>query len=107
MAVGESNSKYPTWQWIAGAAISIIFLISSVSLTETRSDIRDVKKANAEICDRVTILETANKLQFQAIKEWRDEVRVGMSEIKDRLDRSEREAKGKRTDLNKIRINQS
>lgn len=34
------NSRTPTWQWIAGLAISILLLISAAFLSETRSDIK-------------------------------------------------------------------
>ncbi len=36
---GES-SRTPTWQWVAGLAISILLLISAAFLSETRSDIK-------------------------------------------------------------------
>jgi len=90
MALNENGSKFPTFQWIAGILISIILIIAGASLSETRSDIRDVRKSTVEVCDRVTILETANKLQFEEIRAWRQEVKSGMREISDKLDKHER-----------------
>jgi hypothetical protein len=96
MENGDS-SKTPTWQWLTGVLLSVLLLIAGVSLTETRSDIRDAKKANAEVCDRVTVLETANKIQFESIRQWRDEMKAGMKEIADKLDNHERNTKAMAT----------
>jgi hypothetical protein len=92
MANGD-NYKTPTWQWIAVSAVGLIISLSLLSLAETRGDIRDVRKANTEVCDRVTILETANKLQFEQIAAWRKEIKDGMREISDKLDANERSIK--------------
>ena len=96
------EGKSPTWQWLAGILVGILLLIAGATLNETRGDIRDVKKANADVCDRVTILETANKMQFEAIRAWREDVKTGMREIAERIDKHERTT----TAMRKARINE-
>ena len=93
MAENGNGSKYPTFQMLLGIAVSIIIIIAGASLTETRSDIRDGKKATAEVCDRVTVLETASRLQFEAIRQWRDETRDALNRIATTLDAHERSTK--------------
>ena len=88
----------PTFQWIAGILITIVLLVAGASLSETRSDVRDLRKENIEVCNRVTAIETANKLQFEEIKAWRQEVKTGMKEIADKLDKHERGAQLRRTE---------
>ena len=90
MTSNENGSKFATFQWIAAILVTIILIIAGASLSETRSDIRDVRKSTIDACDRITILETANKLQFEEIRAWRQEVRTGMKEIADKIDRHER-----------------
>lgn len=90
MATNENGSRFPTFQWIAGILISIVLIIAGASLKETRGDIKDAQKDVAAVCDRVTILETANRLQFEEIRAWRKEVKEGIKEIYDKLDKHEK-----------------
>lgn len=90
MTNSENGSRFPTFQWIAAILVTIVLIIAGASLSETRSDIRDVRKSTVEVCDRVTILETANKLQFEEIRAWRNEVKLGMEKISEKIDRHEK-----------------
>lgn len=79
MANGES--KTPTWQWIAGIAISILIFLSNVILLTALADIRDGKELDSKMDVRVTSMERTNELQFEAIKEWREEIRSSLAQI--------------------------
>jgi len=91
----EKNTSI-TYQVAFGILITIILIIAGSSLSETRGDINEVKKANAAACDRITILETANKLQFDAIRQWKDEVKAGMIKIENKIDAHEQRAQTSR-----------
>ncbi len=77
----SENSKTPTWQWVAGLALSALMFSSSVLLLETRADIKEVRQANVAISERVKVIETGIPLQFEAIKAWRDEIRVSLDRL--------------------------
>jgi hypothetical protein len=101
----EKNDKFPTFQWIAGILITIVLLISSAGLSENRNNVKDlrkenveIRKENVEICNRVTAIETANKLQFEEIKAWRQDVKLGIKEISDKLDKHERGIQARRAE---------
>ena len=84
------NGKSPTWQWLAGITISLIILISGAMIAETRSDIKDSRAVITINSARLTALEKGNELQFQSIKEWRDELKVSIEKISTTLDKHER-----------------
>lgn len=94
----KTDDKFPTFQWIAGILITIVLLISSAGLSENRNDVKDLRKENVEICNRVTAIETANKLQFEEIKAWRQDVKLGIKEISDKLDKHERGIQARRAE---------
>jgi len=85
----RENKVAITYQVAFGILVTIILIIAGASLSETRGDIKDVKKANAEVCDRITVLETANRIQFEAIRQWREEVKIGMVKIENKIDAHE------------------
>lgn len=76
-----NGDKTPTWQYVANGAISLLMIVSSVLLYETRADIKDGRKADALISERVTSIEKTMPLQFDAIKEWREEIRISLERI--------------------------
>jgi biopolymer transport protein ExbB/TolQ len=88
----KDNKVAITYQVAFGILITIILIIAGSSLNETRGDINEVKKANAAACDRITILETASKMQFEAIRQWKDEVKAGMIKIENKIDAHEQKA---------------
>lgn len=79
--MANGDTKTPTWQWVAGLAISGLLLLSNFILFTALTDIRDGKTVDAKIDVRVTSIEDTNKLQFDTIKEWRDEIRLSLSQI--------------------------
>jgi hypothetical protein len=97
----DEKSTSITYQAAFGILITIILLIAGSSLSETRGDIKEVKKANSDVCDRVTVLETANKIQFEAIRQWRDEVKIGMARIETKLETHEQRAQAVRVKNNR------
>lgn len=79
--MANENNKSPTWQWVAGIAISGMILLSNFILFTALSDIRDGKAVDSKMDVRVTSIEDTNKLQFDTIKEWRDEIRLSLIQI--------------------------
>lgn len=79
--MANSESKTPTWQWVAGIAISGLIFLSNLILFTALSDIRDGKELDSKMDVRVSSIEDTNKLQFETIKEWRDEIRLSLAQI--------------------------
>lgn len=79
--MANGDTKTPTWQWIAGIAISALMFLSNIILLTALSDIRESKVVDSKMDVRVTSIEDTNKLQFDTIKEWRDEIRLSLSQI--------------------------
>ena len=84
----DVNGKTPTWNWVAGIAMSGLMFFSSLLLLTALSDIREgrvedarLKEADAKISERVKSIEDTSKLQFDAIKEWREEIRLSLEKI--------------------------
>lgn len=77
----NGNGKTPTWQWIAGIAMSGLMFFSSLLLLTSLSDIKSVKQDNVDIAKKVAVIERGNELQFEAIKEWREEIRLSLERI--------------------------
>lgn len=86
MAENGNGSKYPTFQMLLAIAVSIILIIAGASLTETRSDIRDAKKATADVCDRVTRIEA----NYQFILDGIVKLEKGQEKLADVIDKHER-----------------
>jgi hypothetical protein len=89
MANGE-NGKSPTWQWMAGITVSVIILFAGAMMAETRSEIKESRSIITINSARLTALERGNELQFQAIKEWREEMKAGVEKLTSTLDSHER-----------------
>jgi len=104
--MAESGSgKTPTWQWVAGILLTIVLIIATASLSETRSDIRDTRKATSDVCDRVTVLETASRLQFEEMRQWRNEIKTWRDEIRmDMRSVAEQISKHERNTLSAMRV---
>jgi hypothetical protein len=79
--MANGDSKTPTWQWIAGIAMSGLMFFSSVMLMTALSDIKEGRKITTEINLRVTSIEKTMPLQFEAIREWREEIRESLAQI--------------------------
>ncbi len=77
----DENSKTPTWQWVAIAAISVLLTLAAIMLNETRADIKEVRISSAAIGQRVAVIETGIPLQFETIKAWREEMKINLKEI--------------------------
>ena len=75
----ENNpSRTPTWQWIAGLAISILLFLAGVTLSETRNDVKSLYLTkvdkDAYYRDIVEIKDTLKEIQ-KDMKESLREVR--------------------------------
>jgi hypothetical protein len=79
--MGNGDSKTPTWQWIAGIAMSGLMFFSSVMLLAALADIKEGKAVDAKMDLRVTTIEQTMPLQFEAIKEWREEIKQSLAQI--------------------------
>ena len=84
----ENGSKTPTWQWVAITAISILLVLAAFLLNatradikETRADIKEVRMSSAAIGLRVMAIETSMPLQFEAIKLWREEIKLSLNHM--------------------------
>ena len=61
--------------------MSGLLFFSGLMLLETRADIKEFRVANAAIGLRVTVIETGIPLQFEVIKEWRQEIKMSLEKI--------------------------
>jgi hypothetical protein len=84
------NGKSITWQWLAGIAVSLVILFVGAMIAETRSEIKESRSVITINSARLTALERGNELQFQAIREWRDEMKAGIEKFEIALDKHER-----------------
>jgi len=82
--MANGDSKTPTWQWIAGIAMSGLMFFSSAMLLAALSDIKEGRMLTAGIDLRLKAMEIAMPLQFEAIKEWRTEIKESLDLIRDR-----------------------
>jgi uncharacterized membrane protein len=88
--MSELNGKSPTWQWLAGIAVSLIILLGGVMAADTRQEGRESRSMIVVNSARLTALETAYEIGQKADKEWRDEVRIALKTIAATLDSHER-----------------
>lgn len=79
--MANGDGKAPNWQWIANGAISLLLFFSSLMLITALSDIKEGKVIDTKLDLRVTSMEDTNKMQFDTIKEWRDEIRLSLAQI--------------------------
>lgn len=79
--MANGDSKTPTWQWVAGISMSGLMFISSVMLLSALADIKDGKLTDSKMDVRVTTIEKTMPLQFDAIKEWREEIKQSLAQI--------------------------
>ena len=77
----NGDNKSPTWQWVAGISMSGLMFISSVMLLSALADIKDGKLVDSKMDLRVTTIEKTIPLQFEAIKEWREEIKQSLTQI--------------------------
>lgn len=81
MVNGNGNGKTPTWQWIAGITMSGLMFFSSVMLLTALADIKESRVIVAKLDLRVNTIEQTMPLQFEAIKEWREEIKQSLAQI--------------------------
>jgi len=79
--MANGDSKTPTWQWVASLAISGLLFFSSVMLLAALADIKEGRAVDAKLDLRITTIENTMPLQFDAIKEWREEIRLSLERI--------------------------
>ena len=77
----KEETKTPTWQWVAMSAISLLLVFASILMNETRNDIREVRAQTTVITARLTAVETATQLQYQAINERQAEIKTYLAQI--------------------------
>lgn len=77
----NGGNKAPNWQWIASGAISLLLFFSSIMLLAALSDIKEGKVVAAKLDLRVTTIEQTIPLQFEAIREWREEIKQSLAQI--------------------------
>ncbi len=77
--------KVPSWQWIAGIAMTGLMFFSSVLLLAALSDIKEGRATSAKLDLRVTTIEQIMPLQFNAISEWRNEMKIDLQGMKTSL----------------------
>jgi len=82
MPDGETKVQFSLWAVLAALVVAAIILFGDLYIGQ-----RNGQKANADVCDRVTVLETASRLQFEEIRAWRKDVKEGMDKIADKIDK--------------------
>lgn len=87
------QEEHPTFKWVAAIAISLLITISGASIYETRGDIKDIKVTNTIQDSRLSAIEASNELQFQAIRQWKVEIREDLKLISSQLAEHERNTK--------------
>jgi hypothetical protein len=83
------KEEHPSFKWVACIAVALLITIASTSLVETRGDIRDIKITNTLQDSRLASLEATNEIQFNAIKQWKVELREDLRLISGKLDQHE------------------
>jgi hypothetical protein len=77
----DKEQKTPTWQWVAITAISLLLVLASILMNETRNDIREVRAQSALMMARITAVETSTTLQYAAIHERQREIKEALDKI--------------------------
>ena len=91
----KDKNNTPTWQWVAGLAITILLLIAGASLSENRTDVKNtiVKQQATEL--RVATLEA----NYDNIIKGLDKLTVTVEKNNDKLDTYRNEVKNKKTNV--------
>jgi hypothetical protein len=82
----NSDSKVPTWQWVAGIAITILMIVAGASLSETRNDVRAHQKDIAALY----VVQAKSDEKFNNIIEGIAELKVGQKAVVQALDAHEK-----------------
>jgi hypothetical protein len=87
---GLEKEERPTFKWVACLAVGLLITIASASLVETRGDIKDIKITNTIQDSRLSAIEASGEVQFNAIKQWKIEIREDLRTISVQLADHER-----------------
>uniref|UniRef100_A0A6M3LGA6 Uncharacterized protein n=1 Tax=viral metagenome TaxID=1070528 RepID=A0A6M3LGA6_9ZZZZ len=77
------GQKTPTWQVVAMSAISLLLLLASILMNETRSDIREVRAQIMSFGSRLASVETAATFQYVQAKERQEVIITAIDKVID------------------------
>ena len=75
------TTKTPTWQWVAMSAISLLLVVASILMNETRSDIREVRTQISQMSPRIAAVEVGQSLQYSLINEREADIKAMLAQI--------------------------
>lgn len=77
------------WQWIANGAFTIVGLLLGIVINAVRESVKELKKADAELADKVHEIDklvAGNYVKRDEMKEYMSEIRVDLAKIFEKLD---------------------